>query len=64
VSGMIGGILAGAIIERLEGHSGLHGWQWLFIVSPRVRGLGGCLGVSTPLTPNHCRKIGVSKRVS
>lgn len=29
---MVGGILAGAIIERLNGRRGLHGWQWLFII--------------------------------
>jgi MFS family permease len=33
VSGMVGGILAGAIIERMDGISGMHGWQWLFVVS-------------------------------
>lgn len=36
VSGMVGGILAGAIIERMNGVAGLHGWQWLFVVRTMV----------------------------
>ncbi|CAK9780471.1 MFS general substrate transporter [Cutaneotrichosporon oleaginosum] len=39
VSGMVGGILAGAIIERMDGISGLHGWQWLFV----IEGIATCV---------------------
>lgn len=45
VSGMVGGILAGAIIERMDGTAGLHGWQWLFVVSEALA-LGS--------VPPHC----------
>jgi len=31
-SGAFGGILAGAIIKRMNGTAGLFGWQWLFII--------------------------------
>lgn len=31
-SGAFGGILAGAIIGRLDKAAGLAGWKWLFIV--------------------------------
>ncbi|KAK0652827.1 major facilitator superfamily domain-containing protein [Cercophora newfieldiana] len=32
LGGAFGGLLAGGIIERLEGSKGIRGWQWLFIV--------------------------------
>ncbi|EME87423.1 uncharacterized protein MYCFIDRAFT_26809 [Pseudocercospora fijiensis CIRAD86] len=32
LSGAFGGILAGAITGNLEGHYGIRGWRWLFIV--------------------------------
>lgn len=31
-SGAFGGILAGLIIQSLEGKAGTRGWKWLFIV--------------------------------
>ncbi|WVF68722.1 hypothetical protein IAT40_003494 [Kwoniella sp. CBS 6097] len=32
VSGAFGGLLAGGIIEGLEGTAGVRGWKWLFII--------------------------------
>jgi sugar phosphate permease len=31
IAGVVGGPLSSALL-KLEGHSGLHGWQWLFLV--------------------------------
>lgn len=31
-AGVVGGLLAGAIMTRLAGTAGLHGWQWLFVL--------------------------------
>lgn len=31
-SGLIGGPISGPILDGMDGLSGLHGWQWLFIV--------------------------------
>jgi D-galactonate transporter len=32
VSGIVGGPLSGFIMQRLAGHGGLAGWQWLFVL--------------------------------
>src|SRR5580698_10076284 len=32
VAGIVGGPISGFIMQRLAGHSGLAGWQWLFIL--------------------------------
>lgn len=32
LSGAFGGIIAGAIVDSLDGSHGIRGWQWLFIV--------------------------------
>ncbi|KAF2249399.1 MFS general substrate transporter [Trematosphaeria pertusa] len=32
LSGAFGGIIAGALVARLDGAHGIRGWQWLFIV--------------------------------
>ena len=32
ISGLVGGPLSGFIMQRLAGVSGLHGWQWLFLL--------------------------------
>jgi len=36
LGGAFGGLLAGAITERLEGARGPRGWQWLFIVEGSI----------------------------
>ena len=36
-----GGPIAGGL-QYLEGKSGLHGWQWLFIIEGAVTVLWGC----------------------
>lgn len=42
LAGMIGGPLSGAIMHSFDGVSGMHGWQWMFI----IEGLPACaLGV-------------------
>jgi MFS family permease len=32
ISGIFGGLIAGGLLKTLDGHSGLRGWRWLFIV--------------------------------
>jgi len=32
VSGIVGGPVSGLILQRLAGHGGMAGWQWLFII--------------------------------
>lgn len=39
LSGMFGGLIAGSLLQRLDGSNGLSGWRWLFI----VEGAGTCL---------------------
>lgn len=38
VAGAFGSLLAGGIIESMDGLAGTHGWQWLFIIE-------GCVSV-------------------
>lgn len=39
LSGMFGGLIAGGLLQRLDGKHGISGWRWLFI----VEGAGTCL---------------------
>jgi len=39
ISGIIGGPLSGAIMHAMDGVSGMHGWQWMFI----IEGLPACV---------------------
>ena len=48
MSQVIGGPIAGGL-QYLEGKSGLHGWQWLFIIEGVLTVLWGCaIPVSCP----------------
>lgn len=39
LSGMFGGLIAGGLLQTLDGAHGISGWRWLFI----VEGAGTCL---------------------
>lgn len=39
LSGMFGGLIAGGLLQKLDGTHGISGWRWLFI----VEGAGTCL---------------------
>jgi MFS family permease len=33
LANMFGGLLAAGVLDNLDGHLGISGWRWLFIVS-------------------------------
>lgn len=43
VAGIIGGPLSGWIMSSMDGVSGLHGWQWMFLIEGLPTVLLGCL---------------------
>ncbi|KAJ7641466.1 major facilitator superfamily domain-containing protein [Roridomyces roridus] len=42
ISGAFSGLLAGVIIENLDGHRGLSGWRWLLLIEGVVASFVGC----------------------
>ncbi|KAI8664409.1 MFS domain-containing protein [Fusarium keratoplasticum] len=53
VGGMMSGALQVAILNTLDGHSGLPGWRWLFIINAIMTVVLGFFGyVMLPDTPN------------
>jgi MFS family permease len=50
-AGAFGGLLAGGIIEKLEGVAGTRGWQWLFIIEGLITVAVAC--VSFFVLPNY-----------
>jgi MFS family permease len=53
VGSMMSGALQAAITDTLDGHSGLAGWRWLFVVNAIMTVVWGCLGlIMLPDYPN------------
>ncbi|OMP81747.1 Pantothenate transporter liz1 [Diplodia seriata] len=53
VGSMMSGGLASAIVGTMDGHAGLAGWRWLFIINAIITVVWGCLGIfMLPDLPN------------
>lgn len=44
ISGAFGGLIAGAIAQNLDGHGGMRGWKWLFIIEGLIGVVVGIAG--------------------
>jgi MFS family permease len=63
LGGAFGGIIAGGVMENLEGARGIRGWRWLFIVEGAVTCFVAVVGVFVlPDYPAVSRKITEAER--
>ncbi|CDS04015.1 hypothetical protein LRAMOSA06970 [Lichtheimia ramosa] len=73
VSGAVGGLIAGAIVQTIADKAGLRAWQWLFVVEGLIAIFVGILGYfmvpnfphqATPWITEQERKITMESQVS
>ncbi|WP_413251334.1 MFS transporter [Tomitella gaofuii] len=56
VSGVVGGLVSGWILEALDGVGGLHGWQWMFLLEALPAVLLGIIVLGLlPSTPDQAK---------
>lgn len=63
VGGAFGSLIAGGVMEHLEGARGIRGWRWLFIVEGAVTVVAGFLTMLTlPDYPTTWRRLSARQR--